>query len=107
MFKRSLAFLCALAPFAFGTIRAIQTGNDLRMLWMAFASGVGAVAVLALGNARGRKPGAGRQAAATFVIATLLAGATAYLLGARAAPGIWLVAMVLAVFWAASGALLV
>ena len=33
-----LAVAFALAPFAFGSIRAIQTGSDYRMLWMAVAS---------------------------------------------------------------------
>jgi hypothetical protein len=33
-----LAILFALAPFAFGMIRAFQTGNDFRLLWMAFTS---------------------------------------------------------------------
>ena len=101
-----LSALFAAAPFTFALIRAFGSRYDLRMLWMAFASLLGAVAVVALGGARRRGPrGIVALSALALMVATLLAGATAYRLGATAAPGIWLVAFVLGFCWAASYAL--
>ena len=104
MYVLSIAF--AAAPFAFGLIRLVNTGSDLRMLWMALASCLGAFAVRSIGKARSRKPSAVLAwAAVTFVIATLFAGVTAFLLGATAGPGASAVACVFGLCWAASYAL--
>jgi hypothetical protein len=97
-----LSILFAIAPFAFGMIRAFQTGHDLRLLWMAFASFLGALIVRVITKARSQKPGVLVSSAFTFAFAALLAGSTAYLLGATAAAGVWGVAFVLALCWAAS-----
>ena len=96
-----LAVLFGLAPFAFGTFRALSARYDLRMLWMAVVSGVGAFAIRTLA---GRSPGGPpkRFAILTFVTTTLLGGVTAILLGATAPAGIWPVAIVLALCWTAS-----
>jgi hypothetical protein len=93
----SLAALFAAAPFGAGLLRAFQTGHDLRLLWMALASFVGATAVFAVGKRKTANLSAllGWSAAA-FLIATLLAAMAARLLGASAAPGIWAVASVFA-----------
>jgi hypothetical protein len=97
------AILFAAAPFVAGSLRAFGTGSDFRMLWMALASFLGATAVLAIGNARTRKGNAPVPIAiAAFVVATLLAASVAYLLGARAAFGVWAVAVVLSFCCAAS-----
>ena len=101
----SLSILFASAPFGFGLIRAVSA-HDPRMLWMAFAAFVGAALVRMVGKDRDpRSTRVVTPSALTLVIATALAGSTAYLLGARAAPGIWLVAFVLALCLAASHAL--
>jgi hypothetical protein len=101
-----LSILFAAAPFGFGLIRAFSTGYDLRMLWMALASFLGAAIVMVFGKARSRKPkGVLAPSTVTFVIATLLAGSTALLLGATAPAGVWGVAIVFGLFWAASSAL--
>jgi hypothetical protein len=92
----------AAAPFGFALIRAFQTGSDFRPLMMAFASFLGAFGVWVIGRDLGRAPHAvfGLSSLA-FVNATLLAGATAYMLGATAAPGLWAVAIVFGACWAA------
>jgi hypothetical protein len=103
-----LSILFAIAPFAFGMIRAFQTGNDFRLLWIAFASSLGALVIRVIAKTRSRQ--ANRVlafSALTFVTAALFAGLTGYLLGATAVAGVWGVAFVLAFCWAASYTLLV
>ena len=97
-----LALLFLLAPFGFGTLRYLQTGRDLRMLWMACASLVGAAIVFAI--ARGRVPVL-RWTMITLVVTTGFAWATAIALGAVRGPGAWMVAVALAACFAASYAL--
>jgi O-antigen/teichoic acid export membrane protein len=97
-----LSILFAAAPFVAASIRAFS-GNDLRMLWMAIASSVGAAGVMALGKARSQELNSvGMLSVLALVIATLLAGSVAYWLGARAPFGIWAVAFVLSLFSTAS-----
>lgn len=101
-----LSILFAAAPFAFALVRALQTGDDLRLLWMAFASYIGASVVMVIGKARSRKPNVALAfSAVVLLIATLLAGATAFMLGATASPGIWAVAFFFGICWAVSCAL--
>jgi hypothetical protein len=101
----SLSILFAAAPFGFGLIRAVSA-HDPRMLWMAFAAFVGAVLVRMAGKDRDRKSRrVVTPSGLTLVIATALAGSTAYLLGATAAAGIWPVAFVLGLCLATSHAL--
>ena len=101
MFVLSIAF--ALAPFAFGLTRYIQSGVDRRMLWMALASAVGALIVRAIVKARGHHSGYTRAALiSTLGVATILAGATGVLLGAKSGPGVWMVAFVLGLCWMVS-----
>jgi hypothetical protein len=101
-----LSLLFAIAPFAFGVLRALRPGHDLRMLWMAFAAFLGASAIEAIGKARSHK---GKLVVAfsalTFIVTTLAAAMTGYLLGATSAPGVWGVAIVFGVQWTASYAL--
>jgi hypothetical protein len=90
-----LSLIFAAAPFGVALVRAVQTGHDMRLLWMATASFVGATATMTVAK-RGRRTRIARLAssAGSFLIATLLAGMAARLLGASAAPGIWAVASV-------------
>ena len=83
------ALLSAATPFAFAVIRLRQTGSDTRPLWMAIDALVGALAINAIATRVSRRPPI--PFALTFVFASVLAAATALLLGARAAPGVWLV----------------
>ena len=101
-----LSILCAAVPFAFGLARAFRTGTDFRYLWLAIVAALGTAAVIVLGKAR--SPNAVvAQSAATFVVATLLAALTAFRLGARAGPGVWVVAVAYGLCFATSSALLV
>ena len=92
--KRMLSAAFAVAPFAFGLFRYLQTGSDLRMLWMALASFIGAMIVVSmkLTNA---------SAVVTFVVATAFAAVAGFLLGATAGPGAIMVAAVFGFCWAA------
>jgi len=97
-----LAVAFTAAPFVFGLIRYLETGSDLRMLWMAGASFIGALVVWAI--AKSRKDSNRSTlvfAIATLIVATLFAGYTAILLGATAGPGAWMVAFVLGLCWMA------
>ncbi len=99
---RLLSILFALAPLAFGAIRAFNA-NDLRVLWMAIASGVVVAAVVLV-----RRSGANRSGMALgrALLALLLgiaaASATGYALGARAWSGILGVAVVHSFCWVLS-----
>jgi hypothetical protein len=97
--------LLAAAPFGFGSIRAMAAG-DLRMMWMAVAAFLGFMLVRIVMRDRGRpRSGVAASSFLTLLAAMALAGSTAYLLGATAAVGIWLVALMLALCLAASSAL--
>lgn len=101
-----LSILFAIAPFVAGIFRAISTGKDLRLLWMAFAAALGTTAVIAVMNARGgRSNSVLTRSIFVLAVATLAAGAVGFLLGATAGPGVWMVAVVLGLFLAASCAL--
>jgi hypothetical protein len=96
----------AVLPPLVAIIRAFSANYDLRMLWMAFASFVGAALVMWIGGARKRPPkGVIALAGAALVAGTALAGLTAMWLGATAPFGIWAVAFVLSACWAVSHAL--
>jgi hypothetical protein len=101
--KTSLSLLFAAVPFVFALMRALSSGSDLRLLWMALASCIGAAAMWVVTRGRSRTPGVRLGlSCVVLVVATLLAGSAAMLLGAKAAPGIWAVAFVFGVCWAAS-----
>jgi hypothetical protein len=86
----ALAILFAALPFGFALIRAVNTGYDLRYLWVALASLLGATIVMKLRRNGGR---AGLVlASAAFFMSTLLAVVMALLLGTRLGPGIIVVA---------------
>jgi hypothetical protein len=89
-----VSILLASPPFAFAVIRAIRTGDDLRYLWVAIASLLGAAVVMAIGKARGRtSAGVLALAAGALAVATLLAVAAAVALGLRATPVVWAIAL--------------
>jgi membrane-associated HD superfamily phosphohydrolase len=101
-----LSILFAATPFAFALLRAFRTGNDFRFLWIAFASFLGAAAVVAVGKSRSRKPnGALALAGLVLIIATLLAAVAAFLLGAKSVAAAGIVAFAFGFCWAASYAL--
>jgi hypothetical protein len=99
---RLLSILFGLAPLAFGAIRAVGA-NDLRVLWMAVASGVVVAGVVML-----RRSGANRSSMAlgrallALLLGIVAACATAFAFGARAWSGILGMAFVLAFCWVLS-----
>jgi hypothetical protein len=98
-----LAILFAAVPFAFGLLRALNTGTDFRYLWVAITSFIAASAVMGAAKASSRTPLS--LAAMVLVVATLVAAATAFLLGARSAPAVLVVALAFGLCWAASSTL--
>ena len=83
----SVAF--AALPFAFGVIRAVKTGTDLRYLWVALAAGIAALLLASVASAL-----QGRLLLGVFVFVASTAGGVvaAMLLGTKLGPGILVVA---------------
>ena len=102
----ALSILFAAAPFGFALIRAIRTGYDLRYLWVALASLLGAAVVMLIGKEYigGLHAGAA-LAAASFLTSTVLAVLAALLLGTTLGPGMVVVASAFG-FCCAAGCLL-
>jgi hypothetical protein len=98
-----VSLIVAGLPVAFALIRAVRTGYDLRYLWVALASLVGAAAVMAVGRRYNSTPlVAVALSAAALVAAMLLALLAALLLGTRPGAGILVVAFAFALCCAAS-----
>jgi hypothetical protein len=88
----AMAITFGVLPFAFGLIRAVTTGQDVRYLWVAAAGFLGAALVTA--PARSREGSTGTHiatAALAFVAATVLAVFAAIVLGTRFGPGLLVV----------------
>ena len=89
-----LSILFAAIPFAFAIVRALQTGSDLRYVWVALASFVGAVAVMAIGRARQRTPAVVLAlSVVALIVAAGLAGAVAFAVGASSLLAVGVVAV--------------
>ena len=90
---RALSITFAGLPLAFGLVRAVSTGTDLRYVWVALASLLGAAAIMAVARtSRGGPLVAFAMAAAAFVTSTFLAMLAALLLGTRMGAGMLVVA---------------
>jgi len=88
-----LASLALLAiPVAFGVIRAVATGNDLRYLWLAAAAIAGSLAVAFAGRTAAHSIPVGRAVLAIGAGAAC-ATAAALLMGTKAGLGIAVVAV--------------
>ena len=99
MFVLAIAF--ALAPFGFGILR-YMTRTEPTGLWMALASGAGAMIVRAIAASRGVRGSTLAVLVLTLVVATLFAGSAAILIGTTSGAGVWMVAFVLGLCWMAS-----
>jgi membrane associated rhomboid family serine protease len=99
-----LSLLFAAAPFGAGLIRAVQTGNDLRLLWMAAGACVGGVVAILITRSRGRTS-LFSQAATAFILSGALTTAMGFMLGARTGPGVAMIAIVFGLCWGASAVL--
>jgi hypothetical protein len=89
---RTLSILFAALPFGFGSIRAVQTGNDLRYLWVAVAALCGAALVMRVGSVPGTVANRVARSVTAFFASGFLAVLIALLLGTRLGPGILVVA---------------
>src|SRR5262245_16854403 len=90
LFALSIVFVAI--PFVFALIRAVRTGYDLRYLWVAFASLLGAVMVMTVGRTySSTRRGVVALSAGAFVVSTLFAVLIALLLGVEIGPGSLLV----------------
>ena len=89
-----LATIAAAVPVAFGCIRAVTTGDDVRYLWMAGAAMLGSMAVVARrsGDAIPANVPLGRGVGAV-ACGTVCAAVAAVLQGARSVPGVAIVAL--------------
>jgi len=103
---RATAILIALAPFTFGVVRALRTGQDLRYLWVALAALIGAAIPVGLGRNRGRGPAAAAAlAVAALFLSILFAMLAARLLGTVMGLGILVVAAAFGLCFAVAAAL--
>ena len=96
----------ALAPFALAFVYAFRSNFDLRYLWLAFASFLGAALTMAIGQARHRAPSVViRLSVLAWAVGVLLAISTASLLWTSVSPTLWAVALLFGLSWAISHAL--
>lgn len=102
--QRLLAFLLPMVPFGFGLMRAASTdGRDLRYVWVAFAAFAGAMLRMAMARQQTARPMTRTAlAGGIFVLSSLSAALTAWLLNTRIGPGMFLVAGGFALCFAAA-----
>ena len=103
LIESALAFAFAAAPLGAGVIRLAQTGSDFRYLVLALVTLAASFLVMRIGKAStlGTKA-LFWLAAVAFAVGTLIDVVVARLLGANAAAGIWMVAVVFALLCAVS-----
>jgi hypothetical protein len=102
MAVHALSIAAGGVPFAFASIRAIQTGWDFRYFLIAIAGLVGAAATVAIGRACTTGWGTLAMAMAAFVAAALLSVLAAMTIGTRLGPGLLIVAASFAACFAAA-----
>ena len=99
---RLLSILFGLAPLVFGAVRALRA-NDLRVLWMAIASGIVVASVVMLRrSAANRSSMALGRALLALLLGIIAASITGYACGARAWFGILGVSVVHSFCWVLS-----
>lgn len=83
-FSLVAAGILGIAPLALGLFRAITTGDDYRMFWMALVVTIFAAGVLAAAVGRRRSLHAALvQAIVILIVSTLLAASLGWMLGAQ------------------------
>ena len=91
MLRVASVLLLAL-PVAFGVIRAVSTGSDLRYLWLAGAAIVGSMTVAFAGGTSNAGPVPIGRTVLSIVAGAVCAAGVAMLMGTKAGPGIAVVA---------------
>ena len=86
--------LLAAVPVAFGLIRAVSTGNDVRYLWLAGAAILGSMVAVRSGRgASGLPPVSPGRAVGAVAAGSACAAAAALLMGSTAGLGVAIVAV--------------
>jgi hypothetical protein len=88
----ALAVIFAAIPVAFGVIRAVQTGRDVRYIWVAAASLFGAIVVTATARRYRGSSTPVLVLCASFFASAVLAVCAGWALGTRLGPGLLVVA---------------
>ena len=102
-----VAVLLAATPVIFGFVRAINTGDDFRYLWLAAAAIVGSSVVMVTGyGASGPARISLGRAAGAVAAGGACAAAAAILQGATAGPGVAIVAVAFGICTGTSAVLL-
>ena len=91
---RMLGGLMAAVPFLFASMRAVSTGADFRCVWVALASTLGAIVVLALNRMDASRTG---RRLLALIAATAAAAGAGLAQGAQSAPAVLFVALGFAV----------
>jgi len=99
---RSLAILFGAMPFAFGLIRAIETGTDVRYVWVALAAMAGGMLAIARARRSRLALAPATMAAAVFLASAALATGAGVLVGTNFGPGLLVVAAGFAICYAAA-----
>ena len=89
---RAASLVFAALPFAFGAIRAVKTGEDVRYLWVALAAAAGAFAMAKMTHALRPSVSTPVLAIPAFLASAAVGVAAAMLLGTKPGPGILVVA---------------
>ena len=102
---KALAAVLASIPFGFGLIRAVNTGSDVRYVWVALAAMCGGMAGMAAARATGRGADPAVLVPVVFVASGTFAVMAAMVLGTRLGPGILIVAAAFAACFTAASLL--
>jgi hypothetical protein len=86
--RRALGILIAAIPFAFGIVRALETGRDFRYLLVAVAATLGGMISFAIGRRRSDVI----LGMAVWLLATVFASVAALVLGTTFGPALIFVA---------------
>lgn len=105
--KRMFAVIFAAVPFAFGLIRAFETGGrDVRYIWVAGAAFAGAAAIVVLAGSQRRETSTALTlSVAVFAAAALFALVTGWQLGTTIGPALFVVGAGFAFCFAAASLL--
>jgi hypothetical protein len=99
---KALAVVFAAIPFAFGLIRAFNTGTDVRYIWVALGAMIGGMIATTVARRFPKPPATPALVVAVFVTSAVLAVFTARLLGTTMGPGLLVVATAFAACFAAA-----
>jgi hypothetical protein len=91
-----VGILLVAAPFAFGLLRAINTGTDWRYLWVALGAFIGSAVIIAIGRARSTASVTIGNAFSALLVSTLAAVLAAKYIGNTRSTATWIVSFAFA-----------